>query len=72
VILAVFVGMALSRKGIVNVQGAFFGAAFVGFLANGLGLLGISSYWIKLLEGALVVIMILGNSINQGKLVQLE
>ena len=72
VILAVFVGMALSRKGIVNVHGAFFGAAFVGFLANGLGLLGISSYWIKLLEGALVVIMVLGNSINQGKLVQLE
>jgi ribose transport system permease protein len=72
VILAVFVGMALSRKGIVNVHGAFFGAAFVGFLANGLGLMGISSYWIKLVEGALVVIMVLGNSINQGKLVQLE
>jgi ribose/xylose/arabinose/galactoside ABC-type transport system permease subunit len=72
VILAVFVGMALSRKGIVNVHGAFFGAAFVGFLANGLGLMGISSYWIKLVEGALVVIMVLGNSISRGKLVQLE
>jgi ribose transport system permease protein len=72
VILAVFVGMALSRKGIVNVHGAFLGAAFVGFLANGLGLMGISSYWIKLVEGALVVIMVLGNSINRGKLVQLE
>jgi ribose/xylose/arabinose/galactoside ABC-type transport system permease subunit len=72
VILAVFVGMALSRKGIVNVHGAFFGAAFVGFLANGLGLMGVSSYWIKLVEGALVVIMVLGNSINRGKLAQLE
>ncbi len=72
VILAVFFGMALSKKGIVNVHGAFFGAAFVGFLANGLGLMGVSSYWIKLVEGALVVIVVLGNSIKQGKLVQLE
>jgi ribose transport system permease protein len=72
VILAVFVGMAISRKGIVNVHGAFFGAAFVGILANGLGLMGISSYWIKLVEGALVVIVVLGNSIKRGKLVNLE
>jgi ribose transport system permease protein len=72
VILAVFVGMAISRKGIVNVHGAFFGAAFVGILANGLGLMGVSSYWIKLVEGALVVIVVLGNSIKRGKLVQLE
>jgi ribose transport system permease protein len=72
VILAVFVGMAISRKGIVNVHGAFFGAAFVGMLANGLGLMGISSYWIKLVEGALVVIVVLGNSIKRGKLVNLE
>ncbi|MDR3333618.1 MAG: ABC transporter permease [Treponema sp.] len=72
VILAVFVGMAISRKGIVSVHGAFFGAAFVGFLANGLGLMGVSSYWIKLVEGALVVVVVLGNSIKQGKLVQLE
>jgi ribose transport system permease protein len=72
VILAVFVGMALSRKGIINVHGALLGAAFVGFLANGLGLMGVSSYWIKLVEGALVVIMVLGNSINRGSLVQLE
>jgi ribose/xylose/arabinose/galactoside ABC-type transport system permease subunit len=72
VILAVFVGMALSRKGIVTVHGAFLGAAFVGFLANGLGLMGVSSYWIKLVEGALVVIMVLGNSIGRGELVALE
>ncbi|MDR0877025.1 MAG: ABC transporter permease [Treponema sp.] len=72
VILAVFVGMAISRMGIVNIHGALFGAAFVGILSNGLGLMGVSSYWIKLVEGALVVIVVLGNSINRGTLVQLE
>ncbi|MDR0877424.1 MAG: ABC transporter permease [Treponema sp.] len=72
VILAVFVGMAISRRGIVNIHGALFGAAFVGILANGLGLMGVSSYWIKLVEGALVVIVVLGNSIKRGLLVQLE
>jgi ribose/xylose/arabinose/galactoside ABC-type transport system permease subunit len=72
VILAVFVGMAISRMGIVTIHGALFGAAFVGILSNGLGLMGVSSYWIKLVEGALVVIVVLGNSIRRGTLVQLE
>ncbi|MCG8480502.1 MAG: ABC transporter permease [Spirochaetales bacterium] len=72
VILAVFFGMALSAKGVITVNGAFLGAAFVAFLANGMGLLGISSYWIKLLQGLLVVIVIIGNSISQGRLVRLD
>ena len=72
VILAVFFGMALSTKGIINVVGALLGAAFVAFLANGMGLLGISSYWIKFMEGLLVVVVIIGNSISQGRLVHLE
>lgn len=72
VILAVFFGMALSKKGIINVFGAFLGAAYVGFLANGLGLFGVSSYWIKLVEGVLVVLVILGNSVKHGTLVQLD
>jgi ribose/xylose/arabinose/galactoside ABC-type transport system permease subunit len=72
VILAVFFGMALSKKGVINVFGAFLGAAYVGFLANGLGLFGVSSYWIKLVEGTLVVLVILGNSVKHGTLVQLD
>ena len=72
VILAVFFGMALSRKGIINIWGAFLGAAYVGFLANGLGLMGVSSYWIKLFEGLLVVFVILGTSARNGSLVQLD
>ena len=72
VILAVFFGMALSTRGIISVVGALLGAAFVAFLANGMGLLGISSYWIKFMEGLLVVLVIIGNSISQGRLVRLE
>jgi len=72
VILAVFFGMALSRKGVINIWGAFLGAAYVGFLASGLGLMGVSSYWIKLVEGLLVVFVILGTSMKNGSLVQLD
>ena len=72
VILAVFFGMALSRKGVINIWGAFLGAAYVGFLASGLGLMGVSSYWIKLVEGLLVVFVILGTSVKSGSLVQLD
>ncbi len=72
VILAVFFGMALSRKGVINIWGAFLGAAYVGFLASGLGLMGVSSYWIKLVEGLLVVCVILGTSLKKGSLVQLD
>ena len=72
VILAVFFGMALSRKGIINIWGAFLGGAYVGFLASGLGLMGVSSYWIKLVEGLLVVFVILGTSLRNGSLVQLD
>lgn len=72
VILAVFLGMAISKNNIKNVPGAFFGAAFVALMANGLGLAGISSYWIKLIEGCLVILVIIGNSIGRGEIVNLE
>lgn len=72
VILSVFFGMAISRKNIKNVPGAVIGAAYVALLANGLGLAGISAYWIKLIEGCLVIIVILGNSIGRKEIVQLD
>lgn len=72
VILAVFFGMAISRKNIKNVPGAVIGAAYVALLANGLGLAGVSAYWIKLIEGCLVIVVILGNSIGRKEIVQLD
>lgn len=72
IILAVFFGMAISRKNIRNVPGAILGAVFVAFLANGLGLTGLSSYWIKMIEGILIIIVILGNSVGRKELVHLH
>lgn len=72
VILAVYFGLAASRKNVVNVFGAFIGALYVGFLANGLGLMGVASYWIKMVEGVLVIFVVLGNSILRGDLVTYE
>ncbi len=72
VILAVYFGLAISRKNVVNVLGAFAGALYVGFLANGLGLMGVQSYWIKMVEGVLVIFVVLGNSILRGDIVTYE
>ncbi len=72
VILAVYFGLAISRKNVVNVLGAFVGALYVGFLANGLGLMGVQSYWIKMVEGVLVIFVVLGNSILRGDIVTYE
>lgn len=72
VILAVYFGLAISRKNVVNVLGAFIGALYVGFLGNGLGLMGVQSYWIKMVEGVLVIIVVLGNSILRGDIVTYE
>ena len=71
VILSVFFGMALSKRGIISIFGTFLGALFVGFLGNGLGLIGVSAYWVKFVEGILIVVVILGNSSNTKQLVQL-
>ncbi len=72
VILSVFFGMSISRKNIITIPGSVLGAIFVALLANGLALAGISSYWIKLIEGCLVIIVVITNSMGSGELVQLE
>jgi ribose transport system permease protein len=72
VILSVFFGMAISRKNVINVLGSCIGVAFAGLLTNGLGLMGVSSYWIKLVEGSLVIIIIIGNSIGKKGVISYE
>ena len=71
-ILAVFFGMAISRKNVINIVGTFVGSVFVMLLANGLGLMGVHSYWIKLVEGCLVIFIIIGNSLGREEIVSYE
>jgi ribose/xylose/arabinose/galactoside ABC-type transport system permease subunit len=71
VILSVFFGMAISRKNIFNAPGAILGAIFVAFLANGLGLAGVSAYWIKLIEGCLILIVIFGSTMRRQEIVHI-
>ncbi len=72
VILSVFFGMSISRKNIITIPGAVVGAVFVALLANGLALSGVSSYWIKLIEGCLVIVVVITNAMGSGEIVQLE
>jgi len=71
VILAVFFGMAISKNNVINVPGTFFGAVFVSLMANGLGLAGVTSYWVKLIEGCLIIIVVIRNSISRGEVSQI-
>jgi len=72
VILAVYFGMAISRKSIINIAGTLIGSIFVLLLSNGLGLMGVNSYWIKLIEGCLVIVVIIGNSLGREEIVAYE
>jgi len=72
VILSVFFGMSISRKNVITIPGAVVGALFVALLANGLALSGVSSYWIKLIEGCLVIVVVITNAMGSGEIVQLE
>ncbi|MEW6549940.1 MAG: ABC transporter permease [Spirochaetota bacterium] len=72
VILAVFFGMSISKKNVINMPGTLIGSIFVLLLSNGLGLMGVNSYWIKLIEGCLVIIVIIGNSLGREEIVEYE
>ena len=72
VILAVFFGMSISRRSIINMPGTLIGSIFVLLLSNGMGLMGVNSYWIKLIEGCLVIVVIIGNSLGREEIVEYE
>ena len=72
VILAVFFGMSISKNNVINMPGTLIGSIFVLLLSNGLGLMGVNSYWIKLIEGCLVIIVIIGNSLGREEIVEYE
>lgn len=66
-IAAVVVGGAALTGGRGNVRGTLLGAFVIGFLSDGLVIIGVSSYWQTVFTGAVIVLAVLLNSIQYGK-----
>ena len=65
-IAAVVVGGAALTGGRGNVRGTLLGAFVIGFLSDGLVIIGVSSYWQTVFTGAVIVFAVLLNSIQYG------
>ena len=65
-IAAVVVGGASLMGGRGNVRGTLLGAFVIGFLSDGLVIVGVSSYWQTVFIGAVIVLAVLLNSIQYG------
>lgn len=63
-IAAVVVGGAALTGGRGNVRGTMLGAFVIGFLSDGLVIIGVSSYWQTVFTGAVIVLAVLLNSIQ--------
>ncbi|TNC63482.1 ABC transporter permease [Rubellimicrobium roseum] len=65
-IAAVVIGGAALTGGRGTVRGTMLGAFVIGFLSNGLVIIGVSSYWQTVFTGAVIVLAVLLNSIRYG------
>ncbi len=65
-IAAVVIGGAALTGGRGNVLGTMPGAFVIGFLSDGLVIIGVSSYWQTVFTGAVIVLAVLLNSIQYG------
>ena len=65
-IAAVVVGGAALTGGRGGVRGTLLGAFVIGFLSDGLVIIGVSSYWQTVFTGAVIVLAVLLNSIQYG------
>ncbi|NAZ36364.1 ABC transporter permease [Rubellimicrobium sp. CFH 75288] len=65
-IAAVVIGGAALTGGRGTVQGTLLGAFVIGFLSNGLVIIGVSAYWQTVFTGAVIVLAVLLNSIRYG------
>ena len=65
-IAAVVVGGAALSGGRGTVQGTMLGAFVIGFLADGLVIVGVSPYWQTVFTGAVIVLAVLLNSLGSG------
>jgi erythritol transport system permease protein len=63
-IAAVVIGGAALTGGRGNVRGTMLGAFVIGFLSDGLVIIGVSSYWQTVFTGAVIVLAVLLNSIQ--------
>jgi erythritol transport system permease protein len=66
-IAAVVIGGAALTGGRGTVQGTMLGAFVIGFLSDGLVIIGVSSYWQTVFTGAVIVLAVLMNSIQYGR-----
>ena len=66
-IAAVVIGGAALTGGRGGVGGTMLGAFVIGFLSDGLVIIGVSSYWQTVFTGAVIVLAVLMNSIQYGK-----
>jgi len=63
-VAAVVIGGAALTGGRGNVRGTLLGAFVIGFLSDGLVIIGVSSYWQTVFTGAVIVLAVLLNSIQ--------
>lgn len=63
-IAAVVIGGAALAGGRGNVRGTLLGAFVIGFLSDGLVLIGVSAYWQTVFVGAVIVVAVLLNSMQ--------
>lgn len=66
-IAGVVVGGAALSGGRGNVRGTLLGAFVIGFLSDGLVLIGVSAYWQTVFVGAVIIIAVLLNSLQYGR-----
>ncbi len=66
-IAAVVIGGAALTGGRGNVRGTLLGAFVIGFLSDGLVIIGVSSYWQTVFTGAVIVLAVLLNSAQYGR-----
>lgn len=58
ILAAALLGTVFSRRVIPTIGGTLLATLFIGFLANGFQLLGISSYWVAGVQGALILLVV--------------
>ena len=66
-IAAVVIGGAALTGGRGNVRGTMLGAFVIGFLSDGLVIVGVSAYWQTVFTGAVIVLAVLLNAVQYGR-----
>ena len=62
VLAAALLGTVFSRRFVPTMGGTLLSTLFIGFLANGFQLLGVSSYWVAGVQGALILLVVAATS----------